>query len=198
MGMTAVQLPPIVDSWTQNFQWSMGIIRVGFLQDMATWYQRSTGGTPSRVLSTLATTSIDVQKRSLDVARKLFRRAFEHIAARSNNDNAIAETTNKVVLRGMERVGFRAGIEPTNIFFTGYCFFVIFVILVVAGVCIFKLVLDALVKAGRMSDGKFQDFRTGWLTVLKGILFRIVSFTIPFYGVLFYNEEVPIHGTPHH
>ncbi|KAK3105458.1 putative flavin carrier protein 3, partial [Teratosphaeriaceae sp. CCFEE 6253] len=42
IGMTAVNLPPVVASWTQNFQWSMGIIRVGFLQDIATWYQRST------------------------------------------------------------------------------------------------------------------------------------------------------------
>lgn len=28
IGMSAVPLPPIVSSWTQNFQWSMGIIRI--------------------------------------------------------------------------------------------------------------------------------------------------------------------------
>ncbi|KAJ8609855.1 hypothetical protein MRB53_038894 [Persea americana] len=43
IGMTAVSMPPIVQSWTQNFQWSMGIIRVSFLQRLATWYQRATG-----------------------------------------------------------------------------------------------------------------------------------------------------------
>ncbi|KID93239.1 calcium- spray protein, partial [Metarhizium majus ARSEF 297] len=35
LGLMAVHLPPIVQSWTQNFQWSMGIIRVGFLQTIA-------------------------------------------------------------------------------------------------------------------------------------------------------------------
>ncbi|KAK5239848.1 putative flavin carrier protein 3, partial [Cryomyces antarcticus] len=57
IGMAAVPVPPIVASWTQNFQWSMGIIRIGFLQDICTWYQRATGGTPSSVLSNLRTTS---------------------------------------------------------------------------------------------------------------------------------------------
>ena len=66
VGMTAVNLPPIVAAWTQNFQWSMGIIRVGFLQRFCTWYQRATGGTPSNLLSSLATTSVRVQKRSLE------------------------------------------------------------------------------------------------------------------------------------
>ena len=40
----------------------MGIIRVGFLQSVATWYQRATGGTPTTNLSTLSTYSVQVQK----------------------------------------------------------------------------------------------------------------------------------------
>jgi len=31
IGLCAVPLPPIVSAWTQNFQWTMGIINVGFL-----------------------------------------------------------------------------------------------------------------------------------------------------------------------
>ncbi len=38
LGMTSVRLPPVVQSWTQDFQWSMGIINVDFLQDIFTWY----------------------------------------------------------------------------------------------------------------------------------------------------------------
>ena len=79
IGMTSVKLPPIVQSWTQNFQWSMGIIRVGFLQQICTWYQQSTGGTPSTLLSTLATTSVQVQKRSLDMVPNVFVRARDQI-----------------------------------------------------------------------------------------------------------------------
>jgi len=175
IGMSSVSLPPIVASWTQNFQWSMGIIRVGFLQKMATWYQRSTGGTPTTYLSSLATTSVEVQKRSVDEIHKLATRALGRLTSRTNNAITNAETPNRVVLRGIERVGFRANIEISNIFFTGYSFFVIFVIMVVMGVCLFKVVCEGLVKAGKMKGDKFTDFRNGWMTVLKGILFRIVS-----------------------
>lgn len=184
-GMTAVELPPIVASWTQNFQWSMGIIRVGFLQTLATWYQRSTGGTPSKLLSTLSTTSVDVQRRMVKFLAK--RQVYEHslrlakrmwykvLAKRSNNMETQGETTSVITIHGIERVGFRANMEATNIFMTGYIFFIIFVIFVILGVCIFKGICEALVKAGRMKGNKFQDFRNGWLTVLKGIMFRIVS-----------------------
>lgn len=175
IGMTAVELPPIVASWTQNFQWSMGIIRVRFLQKMATWYQRATGGTPSTVLSSLATTSVEVEKRALHKMARMTKRALL-LAKRTNSDVNQAETTKVVTVKGIERVGFRANIELTNIFMTGYAFFIIFILFVVLGVCIFKGTLEGLAKAGRMKSNKFQEFRNGWLTVLKGILFRIVCF----------------------
>jgi hypothetical protein len=54
IGMTSVHIPPIVESWTQNFQWSIGIIHVDFLETICTWYQRSTGGTPTTLLSELS------------------------------------------------------------------------------------------------------------------------------------------------
>lgn len=180
IGMTAVTLPPIVASWTQNFQWSMGIIRVGFLQNIATWYQRSTGGTPSQVLSDLATNSVQVQKRSLDFVERLMKRASQelhhHLTKRTNASGSTGtDTSNTVVIRGIKRVGFRAHIEITNIFLTGYIFFLIFVVFVIIGVILFKLICELLVKMGRMKGDKFQDFRNGWTTVLKGILFRCVS-----------------------
>jgi hypothetical protein len=70
VGMTAVPLPPIVQSWTQNFDWSLGIIEIDFMQSIATWYQKSTGGTPATLLNTLTTTSVQVQKRSLHIMAK--------------------------------------------------------------------------------------------------------------------------------
>ncbi|KAK4992197.1 putative flavin carrier protein 3 [Elasticomyces elasticus] len=181
MGMTAVPLPPIVASWTQNFQWSMGIIRIGFLQSIATWYQRATGGTPSSVLSDLATTSVSVQKRSLDVLNKLYMRAYHQLHGLTGRATGAPATGTAAVtvIHGIKRVGFTAGIELTNIFLTGYAFFVIFTVFVILVVVIFKLVCEGLVRAGRLKGDKFQDFRNGWTTVLKGILFRIVliSFT---------------------
>jgi hypothetical protein len=173
IGMTAVTLPPIVQSWTQNFQWSMGIIRVGFLQAIATWYQRATGGTPSSLLSTLSTTSVEVQKRSIEVAHKLFVRAHDQMVRRSTSNNNPVESK-LFIVKGIERVGFRANIEHTNIFMTGLIFFLIFVVLVAICVALFKAFCEGATKWGWMKGDKFHDFRNGWKVVLKGILFRMV------------------------
>lgn len=185
IGMCAVPLPPIVASWTQNFVWSMGIIRVGFLQDMATWYQRSTGGTPSRILSRLTTVSVTVQKRSLDTLDYAYRSLIKRQNDGVDQDAAPNES---ITLRGIERVGFRANIEISNIFFTGYTFFIIFVLFVVLFVVLFKFICEALVKSGKMKSDKFQDFRNGWKTVLKGILFRIILIGFPQMVVLCFWE----------
>ncbi|KAH7130244.1 hypothetical protein B0J11DRAFT_247505 [Dendryphion nanum] len=183
LGMMAVPLPPIVAAWTQNFQWSMGIIRVGFLQRLATWYQRSTGGTPTTYLSQLTTQSIEVQKRSLEVTARMAR-----IMGRSNAGSLELADKNRVVLRGIERVGFRAKMETTNVFFTGYTFFIIFLLVTTIGVITFKFICEGLVKAGKMKSDKFVDFRNGWQTVLKGILYRVVLICFPQMMVLCFWE----------
>ena len=172
IGMTAVPLPPIVASWTQNFQWSLGIIRVGFLESICTWYQRATGGTPSTLLSTLNTESVEVQKRSLNAGKNLMRAAH---ALSKRADSATASAAKVVVVSGIKRVGFRAKIETTNIFLTGLIFFMIFVFLTAVCVMLFKGFCEIAVKAGWFKGDKFEDFRTGWKIVLKGILFRLVS-----------------------
>ncbi len=179
IGMTGVKLPPIVQSWTQNFQWSLGIIRIGFLQNICTWYQRSTGGKPSTLLSTLATTSVQVQKRSLDILDNVYPRARDHLLQkRTNGAPSVAETTKLVIVRGIDRVGFRAGIEQTNIFLTGIVFFVVFCFFVGILIALFKGFCEVAVKNEWMKSDKFQDFRNGWKIVLKGILFRLVTIPI--------------------
>ncbi|KAI9813625.1 MAG: hypothetical protein M1827_003696 [Pycnora praestabilis] len=183
IGMTAVELPPIVQSWTQNFDWSMGIIRIGFVQDIALWYQQSTGGTPTTYLSTLATTSVEVQKRSVDVVHRLFLRAFEQWK-RSNADNTTNETTKVIVVRGIDRYGFRARIESTNIFLTGLIFFVFFVFIVTVAVAAFKGICELSVKMGWLKSDKFKDFRNGWKLVTKGILFRLALIGYPQMAIL--------------
>ena len=168
IGMTSVAMPPIVESWTQNFQWSMGIIEVGFLESICTWYQRATGGTPSTLLSTLSTTSVEVLKRSLEYATTAGRTGH-HIIKRSSSSSSVEE------VKGIARVGFRAGIERTNIFLTGMIFFVVFCVVVSIMVGLFKGFCELAAKQGWMKGDKFSDFRNGWKIVLKGILFRLVS-----------------------
>ena len=179
IGLTAVPLPPIVASWTQNFQWSMGIIGVDFIQAICTWYQRSTGGTPSEILSDLATTSVQVEKRALDAVHFMAKRAGDLITRTNSGSMTGTDTSNTVIIRGIQRVGFRANIESTNIFLTGYIFFLVFVSFTVLGVVLFKFICEGLVKAGRLRHDQFQDFRNGWTTVLKGIMYRIVLIGFP-------------------
>ncbi|KAL4935356.1 hypothetical protein BDV06DRAFT_130849 [Aspergillus oleicola] len=178
IGMTSIHMPPIVESWTQNFQWSMGIIRVGFLQDICTWYQRSTGGTAATILSELSTVSVEVlKKRSYD-AVELVGRSLGSLAKRDGAEGEKVTSESKEV-RGIERVGFIAGIEETNIFLTGFIFFVVFVAIVMLLVVAFKGICELLVKHGKMKSDKFQDFRNGWRVVTRGILFRLTLIGFP-------------------
>ncbi len=190
VGLTGVPLPPAVQSWTQDFQWSMGIIKVDFLQTIFTWYQRATGGTPSTLFDSLSTVSVQVEKRSLDIAEKAVNLASRSL---SMMPRSVATTASHLVKRaniqttgsgsyivfGIQRVAFRAYIESTNLFMTGLTFFCIFVVFTVLGVAAFKGFCELAVKNRMMDNDKFLEFRNGWFTVLKGILFRMTLIGFP-------------------
>ena len=183
LGLTGVHLPPVVQSWTQDFQWSMGIIKVPFMQDIFTWYQRATGGEPSHIFNTLTTVSVQVEKRGLhDAALGLYRRGAAMLPRAASSllkrDN-ITTGAGSYIVYGIQRVAFRAGIETTNLFLTGLTFFCLFVVFTVAGVAAFKGFCELAVKQKWMKPDTFLEFRNGWLTVLKGILFRLTLIGYP-------------------
>lgn len=199
LGMTSVPLPPIVQSWTQDFQWSMGIIHVGFMQNIFTWYQRATGGTPSTLFDSLSTVSVQVEKKKrsldagLDLGMDLFKRgasmmpravaqmprAVTKRAASIVKRGNIKNSSGSFVVFGIQRVSYKAGIESTNLFMTGLTFFCVFVVLTILGVAAFKGLCELLVKYRVMKSDKFVEFRNGWFTVLKGILFRLTLIGFP-------------------
>lgn len=132
-GMVSVPLPPIVASWTQNFQWSMGIIKLTFMQTIFTWYIKSTGGTPSTLLSQPVGTNIIVEKRGL--LPSLMSRSVQHLrrlhpTTLLNFVKRQTETSpdSALTLKGIQRVAYRADIEQTNLFMTGYAFFIVLVV----------------------------------------------------------------------
>lgn len=181
IGLTAVPLPPIVQSWTQNFQWSMGIINVKFMQSIATWYQKSTGGTPATLLNSLTTTSVQVEKRAVGEFAK---RSVDHTIrlltrAHDLSKRADSSVSGNYLVKGIKRVAFRAGIESTNIFLTGLAFFCIFIVFTIIFVAMFKGFCELAIRMKWMKSDKFQDFRNGWFTVLKGIMFRMVLIGYP-------------------
>lgn len=169
-GMTSVHMPPIVQSWTQNFQWSMGIIHIGFLERLCTWYQRSTGGSPSKILSNLTVTSVHVVKRSSEILQH----ASELIRRAGPKRNANGGT---IVVRGIQRVGFRAGIEVSNIFLTGLIFFVVFVSLMMLLVAMFKAACD--IRARSSGENTLRALRRRWNLIAKGVMFRLVLIGFP-------------------
>ncbi|SPN97277.1 probable Calcium_related spray protein [Cephalotrichum gorgonifer] len=182
LGLTSVHLPPIVASWVQNLQWSMGIIQVDFMQDIFTWYQRSTGGEPSSIFDTLRTISVEVHKRSLDVgdyAVDLFKRGVAMAPRALVRRGNIQTSDGRYVVSGIQRVAFRAEIESTNLFMTGLTFFCLFVILTTIGIAVFKAYCEFAVKKQWMGPDKFVEFRNGWTVVLKGILFRMALIGFP-------------------
>ncbi|KAG5986105.1 hypothetical protein E4U43_005665 [Claviceps pusilla] len=194
LGLSSVHLPPVVQSWTQDFQWSMGIIKINFMQDILTWYQRATGGTPSTIFDTLTTVSVQVEKRGLELAghsMSLFRRgaammpkpvytAASNLMKRAN----VMTSSGAYIVYGIQRVAFRSKIETTNLFMTGLTFFWVFVFITMLVVAIFKGICELAVKQKWMASDTFLEFRNGWFTVLKGILYRVALIGFPQIAIL--------------
>ncbi|KAK4225898.1 hypothetical protein QBC38DRAFT_249835 [Podospora fimiseda] len=191
LGLTAVPLPPIVMSWTQDFQWSMGIVKIEWMQDALTWYQRATGGTPATIFDHLTTVSVQVEKRALQMLRRsvamMPRAVAEPIRTLAKRSN-IQTSSGSYIVFGIQRVAFRAGIESTNLFMTGLIFFCAMVVIITASVAAFKYACEFAVKKKMMPTDKFVEFRNGWLTVLKGILFRLTLIGFPSITILCFWE----------
>lgn len=183
IGLCAVPLPPVVASWTQDFQWSMGIINVGFVQDILTWYQRSTGGTPSVIFNNLHAVSVQVEKRKrslpmLESGLNLMRRAVSTVSETPLGRRTVDALTKRgniqtsygsYIVKGIQRVAFRAKIESTNLFMTGLTFFYVFAVIASILVVLFKLGVEVAARYRWINSETFSDFRHGWLSVLKGI-----------------------------
>jgi hypothetical protein len=190
IGLVAIPLPPSVQAWTQDFQWSLGIIKVKFMQDIFTWYQRATGGTPASLFDSLTKYSVQVQKRSLDLEETpvngLYRRAVammprsevaaeasRHLAKIAKRAGNYKSSSGDYLVTGVQRYAYQAGIETTNFFLTGLVWFCIFLILSALAVVAFKYICEGCSRAGWIKSDAFADFRRDWRTHMKGILFRI-------------------------
>ncbi|KAF4125732.1 Transient receptor potential (TRP) ion channel [Geosmithia morbida] len=199
VGLTAVDMPPIAQAWTQNFQWSMGIIKAPFMQTIFTWYQRATGGTAATIFDSLRTHSVQVEKRALiggpsaaSAGLDLFSRAVakmprdtaaamsSHLSRRGN----IELGTGNYLVYGIQRVAFKMGIETTNLFATCLTFFMLFAFFTILAVLAFKGLCELLTKKKVMKTDQFLDFRNGWVTILKGILFRVTLLGYPSMTIL--------------
>lgn len=190
MGVSRV--PPIAAAWTQNFQWSMGIINVEFMQNIFDWYVQATNGVSTVVVANKDILSISVQKRML---KSLLKRAVS-VASSSDYDfdsilnnstmytsterNTTEYTTKILVLRGIERVSFKAGIELSNFFLTGVVFTLFFLFCLICSLIFFKALLEVLIRARWMSETtNFFQYRKNWASIMKGTLYRMAVIAFP-------------------
>lgn len=157
-------VPPIAAAWSENLIWSMGLIRVTFMQKIFRWYVQATGGTPTLYL-TSTTISVLVQ-RSLNYLKdtQVYKRAEEVLYGNSN----------VLIFRGIKRLAFRANIENTSIVATGFTFFVLCGYVLFGIILCAKYSVELCIKAGWMKNSRFIDFRKNWMIVLKGALMRYI------------------------
>lgn len=185
MGVSRV--PPIAAAWTQNFQWSMGIIYAKFMQKIFDWYVQSTNGESTVVISNKDILSISVQKKR--------KRGLSLVSSNDYNFDAITDdsdlyTTNErnsdnystkiLVLRGIQRVAYLANIELSNLFLTGIVIFLFFLFVVVVSLIFFKSLLEVLTRARLMPQtSNFFQYRKNWGQIIKGTLYRLSIIAFP-------------------
>ncbi|CDO92102.1 unnamed protein product [Kluyveromyces dobzhanskii CBS 2104] len=157
-------VPPIAAAWSENLMWSMGLIRVTFMQKIFRWYIQSTGGTPTLYL-TSKTISVLVQ-RSLEYLEdtSLYKRAQEVLYGNSN----------VLIFRGIKRLGYSANIEITSIVATGLTFFILCGYVLFGLIICSKYVIELCIRAGWLKNSRFIDFRKNWKIILKGALMRYI------------------------
>ncbi|KAK5780697.1 hypothetical protein RI543_001819 [Arxiozyma heterogenica] len=156
------RVPPIAASWAENLAWSMGLIKVDFMQKIFRWYIDSTGGTSSLYMT--STTKSVLTQRSLDYTMDLLKRTI----------NVLYGNRNTIIFRGIRRLGYAMGIEDTSIVATGFTFFVLCGYVLAGFIIVVKYSIDLSVRLGWLSNTKFREFRLNWKIILKGALLRYI------------------------
>lgn len=166
VSMQAVdRLPPIASAWAENLAWSMGLIRVDFMQDIFRWYVQSTGGTPTTYF--LGTTKQILVQRAQDLLQNLH-------AMKRDLDFSLSSNFNLIVLRGIKRIGYNSHIEPTSIVVTGFTFFIIIGYVLVVVLFLFKQIIDLLIHFKKLNPNSFNYFRRSFGSIMKGTILRYV------------------------
>ncbi|ANB11424.1 FAD transporter FLC2 [Sugiyamaella lignohabitans] len=114
--MAVNRLPPMAAAWAQNFQWTMGLMRLGFMQDIFNWYVQSTGGTATNILPNKNIISIEVQKRDLTgIVPSLGNYVSDHVRRGiARNMYRSMETQMNTYLPTAQRLVLRAAAAAAN------------------------------------------------------------------------------------
>lgn len=205
VAMEAVdKVPPIAASWAQNLAWSMGLIKVTFMQKIFRWYVQATGGDPATNIAQ-PTISVLVQKRDMvfEGIKQVHGRVRDFLEfyghdslsdyykyggaensamtldKRADNTYAAHSTSTLLVIRGIKRVGYLTNIERTSIVLTGFTFFVLICIAMAIVFSLIKLGLELFARMRPVNRDRFSYFRQNWRSMLKGAILRMVYIGFP-------------------
>lgn len=158
------RVPPIAAAWGENLAWSMGLIRIHFMQKIFRWYVDATGGHASLYL-TSKTMSILTQRSAdyLNSIPLLKRAAF-----------VLYGNSNTLIFRGIKRMAYRMNIENSAVVCTAFTFFVLCGYVLAGFIMTCKYSIELCTKAGWLSPDRFTEFRQHWRLVLKGALLRYI------------------------
>ncbi|KAH6680096.1 hypothetical protein F5X68DRAFT_212605 [Plectosphaerella plurivora] len=171
VNLSGVRLPPAATAWTQNFVWSLGLIKARWMQNIFTWFQRATGGEAAVLLDSVRHASVHVMKRDLDPVS-----GVTTIAKRAN----IQLDSGGYVVYGIQRVAFQAKMESTNVFLTCLVFFCLLVLFSALFVVIAQLIVALAAKKNWIAEDRFMELRSGDRQVLlKGVLLRMTLLGFP-------------------
>ncbi|CAD6627417.1 HLJ1_G0032190.mRNA.1.CDS.1 [Saccharomyces cerevisiae] len=158
------RVPPIAAAWAENLVWSMGLIRISFMQRIFRWYVQSTGGTPSLYLTSTSMSVLAQRSWQYLMELPLIKRAT----------NVLYGNANTLIFRGIKRLGYKMGIENTSIVCTGFTFFVLCGYVLAGFIIVFKCCVELATRLGWIQKARFWEFRKQWRMILKGALLRYI------------------------
>ncbi|PWY65405.1 TRP-domain-containing protein [Aspergillus eucalypticola CBS 122712] len=172
IGLCSVNLPPIAQSWTQTFQWTLGIVYLGFQQTFSTWYLRATGGTPSTIVEDSNMISVVVEKRDFSANDRTPSRSLLRRASSDGSDRS------EIIVKGINRMAYRAGIEPSNIFMTSYSSFIFVGLTLFAVLAAFQLGCRILKKFNKLPQC-LEDASMCLRRADRALVFRFLAIALP-------------------
>lgn len=184
------RVPPIASAWAQNLAWSVGIIRINFMQKLFRWYIQATGGTP-HINLLHPTISVLVQRRNCKSPdqiehlthhdRDLLHSFLQGLVKRSATGFASSPHTSGIllVMRGILRVAYKAGIETTSVVLTAFTFFVLVCLAIATCFASFYGIVRSLQKCRVIPMDSFCYFNAHWKLMMKGTLLKILFISSP-------------------
>ncbi|KAJ5750943.1 hypothetical protein N7533_007971 [Penicillium manginii] len=173
-GMLSVSYPKVYSSFSKNFAWSTGLISWNSMQNSIDSFREATGGNLTNnsysylydlSSSSSSTNSSTTSKRDLDMVLRLggemMARSVETSSSNSTNSTSSSDSLSDIDLTttsGLKKLGEDLMVPSANIFMTVLLIFAIVIAVVIVGILLVKVILEAWALWGNFPK-KLATFR---------------------------------------